>query len=80
MMSTVSLKISPAVDRAVTDLAKSRGMSKSAVIREAIERYLATGASPAKGSFLALARKFAGCVEGPSDLASNPEHLEGYGK
>ena len=78
-MSTVSLKISPALDHAVEQLAKSRGVSKSAVIREAIERYLSGGAQPAKGSFGALARNLAGCVEGPPDLSSNAEHLKGYG-
>ena len=80
IMRTVSLKISPALDQAVEELARRRGVSKSAVIREAIERYLSGGARPAKGSFLALAKNLAGCVEGPPDLSSNSEHLEGYGK
>jgi hypothetical protein len=79
-MSTVSLKIPPDLNRAVEELARSRGMSKSALIREALGRYLAAGARPAKGSFLALAKDYAGCVEGPPDLSSSPEHLEGYGE
>jgi predicted transcriptional regulator len=79
-MSTVSLKIPPALDRAVEELAASRGVSKSAVIREALERYLTTGAKPAKASFLALAKEYAGCVEGPPGLSSNADHLDGYGE
>jgi hypothetical protein len=79
-MITVSLKISPALDQAVEELAKRRGVSKSAVIREAIERYLSAGARPARGSFLALAKHLAGCVEGPPDLSSNAERLRGYGE
>ncbi len=79
-MSTVSLKIPPALHRAVEELAKSRGVSKSALIREALERYLETGVRPVKGSFLALAKDYAGCVAGPPDLSSNAEHLEGYGE
>lgn len=35
---------------------------------------------PARPSFLSLAGDFAGCVEGPADLSSNPEHLRGFGK
>jgi hypothetical protein len=31
-------------------------------------------------SFLSLAGDLAGCVEGPADLSSNPEHLRGFGK
>ncbi|HVT59484.1 MAG TPA: CopG family transcriptional regulator [Thermoanaerobaculia bacterium] len=80
-MRTISLKISPALDQAVEGLAKSRGVTKSALIREALERYLAAGAGPARGSFLELAKEYAGCLEGgPADLSSNPEHLEGYGQ
>lgn len=33
-----------------------------------------------KPSFLALAGDLAGCVEGPADLSSNPEHLHGFGR
>ncbi|HVT16566.1 MAG TPA: ribbon-helix-helix protein, CopG family [Thermoanaerobaculia bacterium] len=80
-MSTISVKISPTLDRAVEGLAKSRGVTKSAVIREALERYLAADTRPARGSFLALAKDYAGCLEGgPADLSSNAEHLEDYGR
>ncbi len=40
----------------------------------------AKGEAPAKPSFLSLAGDLAGCVEGPADLSSNPEHLHGFGK
>jgi hypothetical protein len=76
----MSVKLSPALAKAVRKLAQSRGVSMSAVIREAIERYLAINACPKEGSFLAVAKDFAGCVEGPTDLASNDEHLAGYGR
>jgi hypothetical protein len=35
---------------------------------------------PAAPSFLSLAGDLAGCVEGPADLSSNPEHLRGFGR
>lgn len=31
-------------------------------------------------SFLDAAREFIGCVEGPGDLSTNPNYMEGYGK
>lgn len=31
-------------------------------------------------SFLSLAEDLAGCVEGPADLSSNPEHLRDFGR
>lgn len=31
-------------------------------------------------SFLNAAREFIGCVEGPGDLSTNPNYMEGYGK
>lgn len=30
-------------------------------------------------SFLTLAQKFIGCVEGAADLSTNKRHLDGYG-
>lgn len=35
------------------------------------------GESPT--SFLTLAQKFIGCVEGPVDLSTNKRYLDGYG-
>ncbi len=80
-MTAISVKISPALEHAVGELAKSRGVTRSTVIREALERYLAIDARPVEGSFLALAKDYAGCLEGgPADLSSNAKHLDGYGQ
>jgi hypothetical protein len=40
----------------------------------------AEGEELARPSFLSLAGDLAGCVEGPADLSSNPEHLHGFGR
>jgi Ribbon-helix-helix protein, copG family len=79
-MKTVSLKLPPALDSQLGMLARRRSVGKSALIREALVRYVAAGPQPAGGSFLALAGHLAGCVEGPSDLSVNAEHLKGYGR
>ena len=77
-MTTVSLKVPPALEQRLARLAKSRGASRSAVIREALERLL-NEASAHPDSCLALASDLIGSVEGPADLSHNKKHLEGFG-
>ena len=75
-MRTVSFKLPEELDDALNELARSRGASRSALVREAIE-------SLAKGkrrSVTSVAGNLVGSVEGPTDLASNRKHLSGYGK
>lgn len=75
-MRTVSFKLPEDLDDALNDLARTRRASRSALVREAIEA-LAKGK---RRSVAALAGDLAGSVEGPSDLATNPEHMRGYGR
>ena len=77
-MTTVSLKVPAALEQRLARLAKSRGASRSAVIREALERLL-NEASAHPDSCLALASDLIGSVEGPADLSHNKKHLEGFG-
>ena len=78
-MTTVSLKMPVALEQRLARLARSRGASRSAVIREALERLL-TEASAHPDSCLALASDLVGCVEGPADLSHNKKHFEGFGR
>jgi hypothetical protein len=79
-MKTLSLKLPLALERELEALARRRNTGKSAVVREALSRYLASGLPPAKGSFVELAGDRVGCVEGPADLSANMEHMEGFGQ
>ncbi len=75
-MRTVSFKLPEELDDALNELARSRGASRSALVREAIE-------SLAKGkrrSVTSVAGNLVGSVEGPTDLATNSKHMSGYGK
>lgn len=77
-MTTMSLKVPAVLKQRLARLAKSRGASRSAVIREALERFL--NEAPAHpDSCLALASDLIGCVEGPADLSHNKKRLEGFG-
>lgn len=75
-MRTVSFKLPAELDEALDELARARGTSRSKLVREAIEA-LAKGK---RRSVTAVAGRLVGSVEGPTDLASNPRHLAGYGK
>jgi predicted transcriptional regulator len=79
-MKTLSLKLPDALDDQLESLAGRLRTSKSAVIREAISGYLNENSPTERASFAALAGDLAGCVDGPEDLSTNPDHLAGYGK
>ena len=77
----LSFKVPEALDRKLDAVVKRRGMPKSVVVREAIEHYVDASQEVRTGSFLDLAGDLVGCVKNaPADLASNPKHLDGYGK
>jgi len=78
-MITISLKIPAAVDRRLRRIAEKRGTTRSAVIREAAERFAREEPAPAD-SCLAMASDLIGRVEGPADLSCNKKRLEGFGK
>jgi len=75
----ISLKLADSLLAELRRLAERRGVSRSAIVREALASYLPHAAEPAAGSFADRARDLAGRVEGPEDLAGNPAHLDGYG-
>ncbi len=75
-MRTVSFKLPEDLDDALNELARSRGSSRSALVREALEA-LARGK---RRSVTSLAGKLVGSVEGPTDLAINRKHMSGYGR
>jgi hypothetical protein len=84
-MSTLTVKLSPALGAALTDASLRAQLTKSEVVRRAVIAYLVPGGPHEGGakpvSALALAGDLVGCFAGgPSDLASNPRHLDGFGQ
>jgi len=96
-MKIISLKLPESLDDELSAVAARRGVTKSALLREALASYLGHVDAQAgevreptapygdaeetpKRSFLELAGDLVGCLEGPPDLASNPEHMRGFGK
>jgi hypothetical protein len=60
--------------------ARSRGTTKSEVLREALAGFLAGAPRPEEGSFLDRAGDLVGRLQGPEDLSYNRKHLDDYGR
>lgn len=79
-MKTLSLKLPEILESQLDIFARKNGMSKSEMVRHALFEYFSREDVIRSGSFLDLARDLAGSIKGPSDLATNKDYLEGYGK
>jgi predicted transcriptional regulator len=75
-MRTVSFKLPESLDDELTELARARRSSRSAIVREALQSF----AKARRRSVTAEAGGLVGSVDGPPDLASDPKHMAGYGK
>ena len=79
-MKTVSLKVSEPLEVELTAMARERGMSKSALIREALELYMRLSGHEQPGSALSLVTDLAGALAGPDDLSVNEGYLQEFGR
>jgi len=78
-MPVLTLKVPADTAARLERLAASRRMSKSAVIREALEEKL--GQSLVAASLHDLMKSSLGILDsGVSDLGHNPKHLAGFGR
>ena len=75
-MRTVSFKLPEHLDDALSDLARRRKSSRSALVREALEGL----ASGGRRSVTAAVDALLGPLDGPTDLSTHPRHMIGYGK
>jgi predicted transcriptional regulator len=79
-MRPVSFKLPPALDERITRVARRRRMSRSALVREALE---AIGEGVASGDVQSVgeaAADLAGALTGPRDLSTSKKHMAGYGR
>ena len=79
-MRTITLKLPDGLAARVSAAVRRRGVSTSALVREALEDRLCSEKRDRAGSCLNLAGDLAGIVDGPADLSSNGRHLKGYGR
>ena len=79
-MKTLSLKLPESLLEKLDSVARKRGESRSALLREAIEAVIGGQSHMQDGSCLDLAKDLAGCVKGPEDLSFNKKRMDGYGQ
>jgi predicted DNA-binding protein len=82
-MAVLTCKLPLALEGRLAALARRRGVSKSVLVREAIEAKIANeAATPAAPANLieALGESVGSIRSGKRDLARNKKHLQGYGR
>ena len=79
-MKTLSIKVPDRLDQALTQRARRQGMTKSALIREALEDYFSSFPENSEESALALAGDLVGCLEGPGDLSVSQKYFRDFGR
>ena len=79
-MRAITLKLPEGLAARVSATVRKRGVSTSALVREALEERLSREADHQAGSCLDLARDLRGSLAGSADLSSNPRHLKRYGR
>jgi len=80
-MRTISLKLPDDLLAHLESEAKSRGVTKSQLVRESLDAALHKPRQGGAVSCYDLARDLAGAVKDlPKDLAENPKYMEGFGR
>lgn len=80
-MTTITCKVPEKLAAQLESLARSQRRSKSALVREALEERLKATRNRTPVSAFDLVKSLCGSLKGgPSDLATNPEHLKGFGE
>ena len=79
-MKTVSFKLPETLAIRLVAAARQRGVSKSLLIRSALEVYLGSDDAEEPGSALSRAADLAGVLSGPEDLSTNKDSLEYFGR
>ena len=80
-MTTITCKLPEKLASQLDSLARAERRSKSALVREALEQRLREKRPRGPLRALELVRHLRGSVKGaPSDLATNPKHMKGFGE
>ena len=78
-MKAVSIKLPDPLFHDLAQRAKTSASTQSEVIRSALAAYLKSDSPADVASCADRASRWAGILQGPQDLSTNPESLEGFG-
>jgi len=80
-MTTITCKLPEALASQLAALAREERRSKSAVLRDALEDRLKAREKTSMVTAFSLVGHLCGAMQGePKDLATNPEHMRGFGE
>ena len=79
-MTSVSLKLPGPLAARLEKTARKNSISKSALIRAALETYLREDDAVSGGSALSAVSDLKGVLSGPEDLSSNKSYLQNFGR
>lgn len=74
-MRTVTIKVTEEQYARLASEAKSRGVSRSALVRRLLDDAKGSG----KYTLYDVMKPFIGTASGPTDLSTNKKHMTGYG-
>ena len=79
-MKAISIKLPDPLFHDLAQHAKTNASSQSEIIRSALAAYLHRDAQPSPASCADRAQRWTGMMQGPTDLSTNPKHLDGFGQ
>ena len=75
-MRPISIKLPKHLEELLDELARTRHLSRSAVVREALQAYVVG----TRVSVTSAAGELVGSLQGPRDLSTSPKHMRGFGE
>lgn len=78
-MATVTCKIPDELDARLMSVARDKRISKSAVLREALEFRLRANFRENAPRAYDLVKRLCGSLQGPCDLSTNPKYMKDLG-
>ena len=79
-MKAISIKLPDSLFHDLAQRAKTSASSQSEIIRLALAAYLRDDSPASTASCADRAGRWMGMLQGPADLASKPDHLDGFGQ
>jgi Ribbon-helix-helix protein, copG family len=78
-MKTITCKIPEKLDAELMAAARAEGISKSQILRRALEDRIGRGQYKKAPRAFDLVKDLSGSVKAPADLLSNPKYMENLG-
>jgi len=79
-MERINVRVAPRLKRELEAEARERGVSPSEVVRQVLEAHMRRRKPRESCLDIAIRLGIVGVYEGgPSDLSTNPAHMEGFG-